>query len=212
MTLPSIGTTETDNTQFSPAARSTLLGAPSNPLTSRSQLTAAVGGRYSLALGEHEAWGMARAANRCFAGLLLSLLPFSACAQGAGTSRVPAPNAATSVVRLPATFSSFKTGRILVSIVSGDTRSPFRATRLYLALARPEDARRFAPLIAKGENLPSAAIDDRSDGMQYSIKDVFVTGKRVEPSVSRSDSSGRVWVTLKPGSFTLRCGPPTCGK
>jgi hypothetical protein len=109
-------------------------------------------------------------------------------------------------------FTFSKTGRILASSISGDTVYPPNATRLYLTLTRSEDARKFVPLITKREILPSATIDDSPDGMQYSLKDVLVAGKRVELPVASSNASGRVSITLKPGSFTLRCGPPTCGK
>jgi hypothetical protein len=111
--------------------------------------------------------------------------------------------------RANATFRSHATGSLAVREIYGDS-SAFWAKapkRLTLVFGDPSKAKFLLTLVRAHTVLPTATIDDPSDGEYYTLKNLEAVGYRNE--LGYPGYSYPV-VIFKVGEFHLKCGPPTC--
>lgn len=135
--------------------------------------------------------------------LLMACIP--GCVSRPSEGARPIPTAVpTATVEPPAafelpkaTFRSTQTGSVVLDFIGGNGH-PCSATRLYIGLAKPADAKRFLPFIGSQRTITSAVIDDPTGGHNvYTLRDIAVTGKQV-----RADDGPRLTLRFAAMSMT----------
>ena len=118
---------------------------------------------------------------------VMCFLSLAACQK-----RAPNPPA----VGAPTIFYSRSTGAVRVDQIGGNTMSPFMARQLHIRLVSRSDVRKFVPLILRRTVIHEAIVHDESDGLEFVLRDVIVTGKSMTwPS--------HPLIALSVGSLTL---------
>ena len=158
-------------------------------------------------------WNLVDTADLKFAGrkavrvrvpaIPIFVLVLSACVAGGVAQSQP-------TLRANAIFRSHATGSLAVQEIFGDS-SAFWAKapkHLTLVFGDPSKAKFLLTLVRAHTVLPTATIDDPSDGEYYTLKNLEAIGYRNDPVGSPPQSFPAV--TFKVGKFHLKCGPPTC--